>query len=267
MGKFHSTQRALEKELARVYKEEAKLRAQAQNKNPIPWKTELENKIPPKVNDGVRKAFHKAFEITFEKGDIIIDKTYNKEAKKKDFKVKDYAVDVKGSRLQLLSIKKDAKLSHTLNTVITSVEGIGLGVLGVGLPDIVLWVGMLLRGVYETATQYGFEYDTPEEKLFILKMLETAMLKDRQWVKANMEIDNYISQSGHMIPDNTALKEQISKTADAFATDVMVAKFIQSLPIVGVIGGVTNPLYYNKVLNYVQLKYRKRYLLGKMETK
>ena len=82
-----------------------------------------------------------------------------------------------------------------------------------------------------------------------------------------MEIDNYISQSGHMIPDDTALIEQISKTADAFATDVMVAKFIQSLPIVGVIGGVTNPLYYNKVLNYVQLKYRKRYLLGKMETK
>ena len=27
----------------------------------------------------------------------------------------------------------------------------GLGLLGIGLPDIVLFVGMLLKGVYETA--------------------------------------------------------------------------------------------------------------------
>lgn len=40
------------------------------------------------------------------------------------------------------------------------------------LPDIVIRVGVLLRGVYETALKYGFDYDSPEEKLFILKMIE-----------------------------------------------------------------------------------------------
>lgn len=264
MRLFHSTQNALEKELARLYKEEAKYRTQAQSKKPTPWKKELEEKIPPKVSDGIRKGFQKAFEITFEKGDIIIDKTYNKEAKKQDFKVKDYAMDIKGGRRQLFSMKKDAQFGHALNTVLTSVEGIGLGVLGIGLPDIVLWVGMLLRGVYETSIQYGFDYEAPEERLFILKLMETPMLTGREWVKANREIDNYIEQHSHVFPDEQTLSAQMEKTASAFSTDIMVAKFIQSLPIVGVIGGAANPLYYNRVLKYVELKYRKRYLLKKL---
>ena len=264
MGIFRSTQSALEKELAKVYKEEAKLRSQLQHQKPLPWKESLEEKIPAKVRDGIQKGFQKAFEITFDKGSIIIDKTYNKEAKKQDFKVKDYAVDVKGGRRQFSSMKKDARFGHAVNTVLTSVEGIGLGALGIGLPDIVLWVGMLLRGVYETALQYGFDYETPQEKLFILKLLETPMLSDRDWVIANREIDDMILEPKHVTPDNETIAVQMKKTADAFATDVMVAKFIQSLPIVGIIGGATNPLYYNKVLTYVELKYRKRYLLKKM---
>ncbi len=264
MRLFHSTQSALEKELAKLYKEEADYRKLTQNKNPIRWKKELEEKIPPKVFDGVQKAFGKAFEIIFEKGNVIIEKTYNKESMKKEFKVKDYAVDVKGGRRQISSMKKDAKLGHAFNTVLTSVEGIGLGALGIGMPDIVLWVGMLLRGVYETAIQYGFDYESPEERLFILKLLETSMLTDRDWIKANRDIDDYIAQSSHVIPDEQTMTAQIQKTANAFATDMLVVKFIQSLPIVGVIGGAANPLYYNKVLKYVQLKYRKRYLLKKL---
>ena len=38
-------------------------------------------------------------------------------------------------------------------------------------------------------------------------------------------------------------------------------KFVQGIPVVGVLGGIANPAYYNKVMKYVRLKYRKRYLL------
>ncbi len=67
-----------------------------------------------------------------------------------------------------------------------------------------------------------------------------------------------------MIPTEEELKGQIKKTADAFATDMLVMKFIQGIPVVGVIGGAANPLYYHRVMSYVQLKYRKRYLLSKI---
>ena len=49
--------------------------------------------------------------------------------------------------------------------------------------------------------------------------------------------------------------------ASAFAVDMLLLKFIQGLPVVGVIGGAANPVYYSKVMKYVQMKYRKRYLL------
>lgn len=42
---------------------------------------------------------------------------------------------------------------------------------------------------------------------------------------------------------------------------MLFLKFIQGLPVVGILGGMANPVYYNKVMKYVQLKYRKRYLL------
>lgn len=80
-----------------------------------------------------------------------------------------------------------------------AVEGIGLGALGIGLPDIVIWVSVLLRGVYETALKYGFDYDSPEEKLFILKMIETAMLSGEDWIGANAEVNQFILQTAHVI--------------------------------------------------------------------
>ncbi len=51
------------------------------------------------------------------------------------------------------------------------------------------------------------------------------------------------------------------KTADAFAADMLLLKFVQGLPVVGVLGGAGNPVCYRKVMRYAGIKYRKRYLL------
>ena len=42
---------------------------------------------------------------------------------------------------------------------------------------------------------------------------------------------------------------------------MLLLKFVQGLPVIGVLGGAANPVYYRKILTYVQLKYKKRYLL------
>ena len=52
----------------------------------------------------------------------------------------------------------------------------------------------------------------------------------------------------------------MQETASAFALDMLLLKFIQGLPVVGVLGGAANPVYYNKIMKYIQIKYRKRYL-------
>lgn len=44
--------------------------------------------------------------------------------------------------------------------------------------------------------------------------------------------------------------------------DMLILKFIQGIPVIGILGGAANPVYYHKVMQYVKIKYRKRYLLG-----
>lgn len=264
MGVFKTKISPVEKELQKIEREEQKLIQYAEKHNTAPaWKSELENRIPEKVMTGLQKAYFKAFGLVFEKGAAIIEKTYDKESLAKEFRINDYAMDVKGGRKEIGRICSGAAGGNALNTVVTTVEGIGLGAFGIGLPDIVIWVGVLLRGVYETALKYGFDYETPQEKLFILKLLETSMAVGEDWKILNSENNDYINGKVSMDSDEKELKRQIEKTANAFATEMLVTKFIQGLPVVGMLGGAANPVYYQKIMRYIQLKYRKRYLIGK----
>lgn len=166
-------------------------------------------------------------------------------------------------RRSLRRVQGEARTGESRNLLLTTVEGIGLGALGIGLPDIVLFVGMLLKGIYETALRYGFSYDTPEERLWILKAMEASLTKGSGWLERNQAVDQIMA--GSVVPDQEALKRQRDRTAQTFAMDMLLLKFVQGLPLVGVLGGVGNPVYYRRVLRYVALKYRKRYLFQKRE--
>lgn len=251
----------IEKELDLIARKEAKLTRQAQQYQTARWKENLEQKIPPRVYTNLQTAFCKAFELIFEKGTTLIEKTYSKNEMELDFQVHDYAVELKGGKKELRQLKTSIERGNLINMAASAVEGIGLGALGIGLPDIALFLSVILKGTYETAVQYGFPYDTPQEKLFILKLLETSMRKGEQWIPCNAEVDNFFVPNGVWI--ETKLHEQIRKTADAFAVDMLLAKFVQGIPVAGILGGISNPVCYRRILSYVQLKYRKRYLLQK----
>lgn len=255
----------IEWELERIAKEETKFLRQAEKYVAPKWKDALERRIPEKVYGNLQKAFCKAFELVFEKGSFLIEKTYQKEELEKEFQIRDFALDLKQNRKELRKMKSHIGQNNLANLAVSTVEGVGLGVFGIGLPDIVLFVSMILRGTYETALQYGFVYDTPGEKLWILKLLEGSMQNGDRWIACNEEIDRMLQQITE--PDQEELKEQIRTVADAFAVDMLLAKFIQGLPLVGIAGGLTNPVYYSRILKFVHMKYRKRYLLLKYRGK
>ena len=98
-------------------------------------------------------------------------------------------------------------------------------------------------------------------KYFILTILEGSLLNGEAWDVCN-ERANTLLQSPHT-PTEAEMKEQMQHTADAFAVDMLVSKFIQGIPVVGVVGGLTNPMYYRKTQLYVRLKYQKRFLMTK----
>lgn len=250
---------AIRKELQAVLRQEERRKAAALKARPARWKQELEQKLPEKVYEGLNSAFGKAFSLVFRKGGAILEKSYRKEERLTDHRVSDYVLRHQGRRAELRRMNRTATLASFGNLAATTVEGVGLGALGVGLPDVVLFITTLLRGVYETALSYGYEYDTPAEQLLILKMMEASLSTGEEWDARNTAVDRLLVCLPAAVGQEE-LHAQIGQTASAFALDMLLLKFIQGLPVVGLLGGAANPFYYQKVLRYVQMKYRKRYL-------
>ncbi len=273
-SKRQKFRKSVKKELAIVRKQEEalkkrrmgensiqRLKKRRLGENSIQWKDTLTSKVPDKVYDNLLKAFSKTFSLILDKGQGVIEKTYNQEELEDIYKIKKYAFMTKADRKSLRKIQGGVGKNNIRNMAITSVEGIGLGALGIGLPDIVAFVGVLLRGIYEMALSYGFGYESNEEQYFILKMIEVSMLKGNAWVDGNTEVDEMIEQELKAERTSSEIKTQMERTSTAFALDMILLKFIQGIPIVGMIGGTGNPIYYNRVMKYVELKYRKRRLL------
>jgi len=250
---------ALDREFQEVEKQERKQERSALQAKNTQWRTDLERKIPKSVYTGLESAFCKGFSLVFNQGRAVIEKTYNKEDLQADHAIRDFAVQLKGGRKELKQMRRSASRSDLQNLVVTSAEGIGLGLLGVGIPDIVLFISTLLKGIYETALNYGFDYVSRQEQMLILKMMETALTSGEEWVRCNRDVDAMLTDAVISVADEE-FEAQLLKTSAVFSVDMLLLKFIQGIPVVGVLGGAANPFYYGKVMRYVQLKYRKRYL-------
>lgn len=253
---------ALQKELEQLKKRERRLERSAGKQEPPEWKKALETKVPEKVRVNLEKAFCKAFSVVFQHGNTLIEKTYDKEELQKDHEIQAYAVELKGNRRELRRMRKAAGAADLRNMALATVEGAGLGLLGIGLPDIVIFIGMLMKGVYEAALHYGFDYDSPQERLFILKMMEASLSRGEERIRADREVDAMCAAIPEPEEAKSLLKAQMDRTAEVFAMDMLLLKFIQGLPVVGLLGGAGNPVYYRRIMKYVQIRYHKRYLLG-----
>ncbi|MBR0127924.1 MAG: EcsC family protein [Firmicutes bacterium] len=252
--------KAFEKELKYIRKLERELQRDAM-KGDLPWKKALESKIPPKIHSNLRAAFIAAFGVIFDSGVTVIEKTFNKEELMQEYAVRNVSVDISTTRKELAELRNEAARSDAFKSIVTTLEGVGLGAFGIGLPDIVFFIGYMLKSIYETALKYGYDYDKPEERYLILKLMAASIKKREDWVEADIEVNELIENL--VIPEEEEMTKQIEATADAFAIDMLLMKFIQGIPIVGIVGGLSNPYYFMKIMEYVRIKYHKRYLLEK----
>ena len=100
MKNFHK-KTALAAEWARLQRREERfLKKIAMEKESV-LNHRLEHLVPPKLSSTLDTAFYKAFEVVFEKGTPIIEKTYRKEDRETAYKVSAYAVSLKESRRNL----------------------------------------------------------------------------------------------------------------------------------------------------------------------
>lgn len=244
----------LKKELEKVKKQEKKFLEHNENKSDNILNKKLSELVPENLQGTLDSAFFKSFSLIYEKGTGIIEKTYNKDELKRDFEENIQAQNSKSIR----EISKKAKAAGNKNILVSGATGIGMGALGAGIPDIPVFTAMILKNVYEIALNYGFEYDSDMEKFFVLLVIEGAVSYGNRLKVINKMIDAFIE--GRAVPGDYIRKGQMQKTANALSKELLYMKFIQGIPIVGLVGGVQDMACMRKITAYAEMKYRKRVL-------
>lgn len=259
----------LNKQIKKIEKQEHKILNAPENallKSTIsPVMDKLQSKIPEKIKSALDTAFYKGFQFVFEKGSPYIEKTYNRDKIELEYDVNNYALDKRINKKHLKQLDRQSKQSNILNSSISVLEGGLLGLAGVGLPDIPLFLSLIVKAIYEVALSYGCQYNTPVEKAYILLLICGAVTKGDE----QKEFDKELEQMGEKMDNNIAvtidLEQYIKSTADVLSDALLAAKFIQGLPVVGVIGGAVNYNVLSKVTKYAGIKYKKRYLIKKLK--
>lgn len=255
--------KVIDKNLRKVLKQEEKLMQQPGGTFLSPLTEKVEDKIPQELYSKLQQAFYMGFKTIFEKGNGIIEKTYDRDQLLLEHEVYDASFEKLNKKKSLKGINKLANKGSLKNMGITAVEGTGLGLMGVGLPDIPVFIAVVLKSVYEISLSYGYDYREEQEQYFILKLMEAALAPDDIKSERNGEIDKLIAYLNDETPLGYDIDQQMRSTADSFAADMVCIKFIQGLPLVGAIGGPANVLYCKKISDYAKVKYQKRYLLEK----
>ncbi len=255
----------LNRQLLQVERKESRLLAKISHPaafryaSPAEWKLP----IPDGLNQTLETAFYKGFQLIFGKGSRILEKTYDKEQLLLNHKLHELGYQKKPSRKSLSHISRKASKIVQFNRLTAAAEGSVLGVLGIGLPDIPLFIGMLLRTIYEIALSFGFSYDEPAEQYYILKLIEASLSGPESVSKRNAEADAAaycLNRKKSFLYD---IGLQMQASSRSLAAEMITMKFIQGLPVVGIVGGISNFACHKKITDYARIKYEKRYLLFK----
>lgn len=246
------------KEVERLEKDEIRFCNSKKEKEESRLNQLLESKIPDKLQGTLDTAFSKAFYLIFEKGTGVIEKTYNKDRIEKEFRVNQFSADINADKKSLQKFSKQAGGSGKKNLAISGAAGIGMGIIGVGLPDIPVFTTMVLKGVYEIALNYGFEYESEEEKCFILLLIQGALSFGDEFEDINYFLNRFI-ESGEGL-EHADVSELIEETAKCMSGELLYMKFLQGIPVAGVIGGAYDVVYMKRITEYAELKYRRRFL-------
>lgn len=247
-----------ERELEKLEKQETAFLSKYSEETETRINQLIKEKVPDKLQSTLDISFTKAFSTVFQKGTGIIEKTYKKDDLEKSFDVNRYAAERKNTRKEWKAFSKQSTGSANRNLLISGASGIGLGLLGIGIPDIVLFIGMQLRSIYEMALQYGYGYEEEQERRFILLLFQGALSRGEAQKQIDNEINSFIDSG--TFSDSRELGVCIKEASSCLSRELLYMKFLQGIPLVGAVGGAFDAIYMRRINKYAELKYRRRFL-------
>ncbi len=221
----------------------------------------IRSKVPAKLLSILESAFEKGFFYIFDKGTSLIERSGNLVGVKEKSAYHHTVIKRQISKEAIRNFDVSASNKSWTNKGISTVEGAALGVFGIGLPDIPVFLGVIFKSIYETAASYGFNYTSPSERAYILALIRVAATKDSQRIIESEECDRIgelidAGQGSEIIP----CTEDIKRTSNLLASSMLVAKFIQGITLVGTLGGGFNYYWIHRITKVARLKYKKRFL-------
>lgn len=251
--------KAIYKRLRKVQTQQARAAQKREQMGPRPL-DRLSDKIPDGLADKLNAAFYKSFQLIFEKGTGLIEKTYDKRAAVREHRYRDSAVRDGATAKHLRAVGRRARTTVRWGTGTALAEGAALGVLGIGLPDIPVFLAGLLRGLYRIALSFGFACESEGERCYLLLLIAAALSQKDEREQLQEQAVQAARALDTAQPPKTRLEDCLRAASDRLSREMLTAKFVQGLPIVGVAGGVRNVSVYRTVTAYAARAYEERYL-------
>jgi len=219
----------------------------------------LADKVPGKLQSSLDAAFSGAFALVFEKGTVIIEKSFRPYEAKQRFRVSEATARIFGDREAFSVFSKRAEAAGAVNLAVSGAAGLGLGFLGIGLPDIALFTALMLKNVYETALSYGYDYEGLQERCFILRLIEASLSRGERLSAVNRELDYFIENGA--FPEDIPMEALIKRASACLSGELLYMKFLQGIPVAGAIGGAGDAVYMQRIGSFARMKYEKRFLI------
>ena len=105
------------------------------------------------------------------------------------------------------------------------------------------------------------DYKNAEEKKFILLVIQGAVSHDTKLLKINDELNYYMEHGS--FASAIDLEACIKETAACLSKELLYMKFLQGIPVVGAVGGAYDVVYMKQINKFAELKYRRRFFVGK----
>lgn len=243
------------------------------------WEKKLQAVVPENLQEKLETAFFKAFQVILRNGTGIIEKTYSKEKLEAAFKIREYTQTVSSTRKHLTAARRIAGRQTMKNVAGAGVEGAALGLLGIGLPDIPLFLGVIIRSLYTLSLHYGIDYRESSEQELLLDLLALSLYRGEDFCELDAEMNHRLfvraSEDAEKLRGTDTLRPNtdkawvdaaiIRKAAKTLSGELLYLKFLQGIPIAGMIGGLYDGIYLKKITDYAAVKMERRYLLSKMK--
>ena len=254
-------EKAVDRRLRRLQKLEARDALRFEQED-VPFSA-VRERIPDGLREQLERAFRAGFRLVFEKGDGLIKKTYDANFLRREYAAHDRELRERVTGYRLYRLRARSREAVRGGMGLALAEGAALGVLGIGLPDIPLFLGGLLRGLYRIALSFGYDCRREGERCYLMLLIAASLSRGEERVRF-AELAEQTARALDAGSDRAAaLAGCIDAAAGCLAAELLTAKFVQGLPLVGIAGGLQNVPVYRRVAAYAARSYERRWLLGR----